>query len=205
MEHFIATYGYWFVGTVIALESMAVPLPGETTLVSAAIYAGTTHHLKITYLIAAAAAGAVIGDNLGFWIGRRYGYALLLRYGHLVRLSTRRIKVGQYLFFRFGGSVVFFGRFIAILRALAALLAGVNRMNWWRFFLFNVAGGIAWTTLYGLAAYVFGRHVERLQSDVAIVGFILAFFGAAAVWWVIRRHESALEAHAEQAMPGPLA
>jgi membrane protein DedA with SNARE-associated domain len=122
--HLIATYGYWTVGGIIALESMGLPLPGEATLIAAAVYAATTHHLNIWLVIAAAATGAIVGDNIGYWIGREIGYRLLLRYGHYVYLTEARIKLGQYLFFRHGGKIVFFGRFVAVLRALAAILAG---------------------------------------------------------------------------------
>jgi membrane protein DedA with SNARE-associated domain len=119
--HLIAPYGYWTVGGIIALESMGLPLPGEATLVAAAVYAATTHHLNIWLVIAAAATGAIVGDNIGYWIGREIGYPLLLRYGHYVYLTEARIKLGQYLFFRHGGKIVFFGRFVAVLRALAAI------------------------------------------------------------------------------------
>lgn len=92
---------------------MGIPLPGETTLIAAAVVAGTTHVLGIWFVIAAAAGGAILGDNVGFWVGREFGYWLLLRYGRYVRLTERRIKLGQYLFDRYGGEVVFFGRFVA--------------------------------------------------------------------------------------------
>src|SRR3954470_8214198 len=144
LTHLIATHGYWLVATIVALESMGLPLPGETVLVTAAIYAGTTHELNIGVLVAAAAVGATLGDNVGFWVGRRFGYRLLLRHGDRVGLTVRRIKLGQFIFERHGGAVVFFGRFIALLRVLAALLAGVNCMRWWRFLFFNAVGGVTW-------------------------------------------------------------
>src|SRR5690349_22734487 len=108
---------------------MGVPLPGESVLVLAALYAAR-HGQSITALIASAAVGAILGDNVGYWIGREFGYRLLLRYGRYVGLTETRIKLGQYLFLHHGGKVVFFGRFIAVLRVLAAVLAGVNRMEW---------------------------------------------------------------------------
>ena len=162
----IATHGYWFVGTVIALESMGLPLPGETVLVTAGIYAGTTHELDIAVLVAAAAIGATLGDNVGFWVGRRFGYRLLIRHGDRVGLTVRRIKLGQFIFERHGGTVVFFGRFIALLRVLAALLAGVNCMRWWRFLFFNAVGGVTWAAVFGLGAYAFGEQVHRYGACV---------------------------------------
>ena len=184
----IATHGYWVVAAVITLESMGIPLPGETMLVTAAIFAGTTHQLNIVLVIAAAATGAIVGDNLGFAIGRRFGVALL-------HAPTAHHRAGSgsdsSLFDRHGGKVVFFGRFVAVLRALAALLAGMNCMNWWRFLVFNAAGGVVWAAAYGTAAYLFGEQVERLRGPVAVLGFILAGVAVIAGTWVVRRHEEA--------------
>jgi len=204
LHHLIASYGYGVVGAIVALEGMGIPVPGETALIVAAIYAGRTHELDITLVIAAAALGAILGDNTGFFIGRELGYRLVFRYGHYVRLNEMRIKLGQYLFMRHGGKVVFVARFIAVLRALAALLAGINYMAWRRFVVFNAAGGILWATLYGSGAYALGRQIEHVAKPVG-----LALAAAAAVLVIgglmfLRRHEARLEAEAERAMPGPL-
>ena len=134
----IVAHGPLLVAVVVALESMGLPVPGETTLVTAALVAGTGHGLHIGVVVAAAALGAIAGDSAGYWIGRRWGHALLVRYGPLVRIDAARLRLGQYLFARHGGKVVFFGRFVALLRVLAAFLAGVNCMPWPRFLLFNV-------------------------------------------------------------------
>ncbi len=128
ITHLIATYGYFAVFMLIMLESIGIPLPGETALIAASIYAGSTHHLDIVAIGGVASAAAVIGDNGGYWLGRRGGGALVARYGHIVRLDRRKLKVGRYLFARHGGKVVFFGRFISVLRTYAAFLAGLNRM-----------------------------------------------------------------------------
>jgi len=198
LSDLLSTHGYWLVAAVVTLESMGIPLPGETTLVTAAIYAGTTHHLQIGPVIAAAAVGAIVGDNIGFWVGRRFGVGLLHRYGHLVRLDRKRIRLGQFLFERHGGKVVFFGRFVAVLRALAALLAGVNGMDVRRFVIFNATGGIVWATLYGVAAYLFGEQVERMQGPVATAGLAVAVIAVVLGLWMARRHERALAAHADR-------
>ncbi len=200
----ISTYGYWMVGGIIALESMGLPLPGEATLIVAAVYAGTTHHLNIWLVIVAAAAGAILGDNIGFWIGREIGYRLLLRYGHYVRLTEARIKLGQYLFRRHGGKIVFFGRFVAVLRALAAVLAGANHMSWPQFLLFNAAGGIVWAALYGGAAYYFGHALERLTKPAALGLTVVAIIAIGVSLVIVHRHEAELEQAAERALPGPL-
>src|SRR2546428_11464759 len=126
LTHLLTTYGYWAVFVFFAIESIGIPFPGETMLLVAAIYAGRTHHLSIPLVIVAAAAGAIIGDNIGFWIGREGGYRLLRRYGRYIRLEERRLKLGQYLFLKHGGKVVFFGRFVAGQGALAALFGWDN-------------------------------------------------------------------------------
>ena len=189
----MAVHGYTLVGVIVALESMGLPLPGETTLVAAAIYAGTTHQLSIASIIAAAIVGAIAGDNIGYAVGRRWGYRLLVRYSRLLRMNPRRITLGQFLFARHGGKVVFFGRFIALLRALAAVLAGINRMPWRRFLFFNASGAVVWVTSYGLAGYVLGAQIERMRGPLAIVGITVAITAVVAFFRFVRRHETALE------------
>ena len=202
--HLLATYGYWAVFVFIAIESMGIPFPGETMLLVAAIYAGTTHRLSILLVIVAAASGAILGDNLGFIIGRVGGYRLLRRYGHYIRLDERKLKLGQYLFMKHGGKVVFFGRFVAVLRAWAAFLAGTNRMRWPGFLLFNALGGIVWATLFGLGGYYLGDSIHRLTGPVAIACTVLATLIIIAFLIFVHRNEQRLEAEAERALPGPL-
>src|SRR5260221_4074901 len=118
----MATYVYWAVLLLVAIESTGIPFPGETMLLVAAVFAGTTHRLSIPLVIVAAASGAILGDNLGFWVGREGGFRLLRRYGHSIRLNERKLKVGLYLFPKHGGQGGFFWRFVAVLRAWAAFL-----------------------------------------------------------------------------------
>ena len=200
----IAAYGYWIILAMVMLESLGLPLPRETTLITASLYAGASHDLALTGIIAAAVTGAVVGDNIGFWIGERVGSRLLVRFGPRLGITPAKIKLGQYLFMRHGGKVVFFGRFVAVLRALAAFLAGANRMPWPRFFVFNVAGGIVWATVYACAAYGLGTRVHALAGPVGFASLLLA--AAFLVWLFLfmRRHEARLEQEAEQAIPGPL-
>ena len=200
----LATYGYLAVLLFVAIESTGIPFPGETMLLVAAIAAGTTHQLSIALVIVAAAIGAILGDNLGFWVGREGGYRLLRRYGRYIRLDERRLKLGQYLFLKHGGKVVFFGRFVAVLRAWAAFLAGTNRMRWPRFLLFNTAGGIVWATFYGLGGYLLGDNIHRLVGPVGIVLLVLAVLFILVGIVVVRRNEQRLEDEAERALPGPL-
>ncbi|HZU69942.1 MAG TPA: DedA family protein [Ktedonobacteraceae bacterium] len=204
LGNFLASYGYWAVLVFVAIESTGIPFPGETMLIFASIYAGTTHRLSIIFVIAAAAAGAILGDNAGFWVGREGGYRLLRRYGRYIRLDERKLKVGQYLFHKHGAKVVFFGRFVSILRAWAAFLAGVNRMRWPQFLLFNALGGIVWATIYGVGSYYLGDNIRRFTGPV---GYALLALGAIFIivsFFVVRRNEERLEKKAEEEMPEPL-
>lgn len=196
----LSTWGYGLILGVVALESAGVPLPGETVLVSAAIYAGTTHELAIAGVIAAAAAGAILGDNVGFWVGREAGPPILARFGHLVGLDARRQRLGQYLFQRYGGAIVFFGRFVAFLRAFAALLAGANRLDPFRFFLFNAAGGIAWATIFGLGGYALGSSFHRIAGPFGLAMLGLALAALVFGWRFYRQHEKRLLDEAGRAM-----
>lgn len=204
MNHLITTYGYFAVALLVGAESLGVPLPGETILILAAIYAGHTHRLSVWIIFVVAAAAAVIGDNIGFWIGDRGGYRLMRRYGHYVRLDEAKVKVGRYIFDRHGGKVVFFGRFVSVLRTYAALLAGTNRMRWRRFLVYNAAGGIVWAAIYTFVAYVAGDALRRASGQINLA------LGAAAVvaiglgLLVVRDHAGRLTVVAEEAYPGPL-
>jgi len=204
LDSLLATYGYLAVFVFVGVESIGIPVPGETMLVTAAIYAGTTGRLSIFWVIVASAAGAILGDNIGYVIGRTGGYRLVKRYGRYIRLEENRLRLGQYLFQKHGSKVVFFGRFISVLRIFAAFLAGVNQMHWRRFLIFNAAGGIVWSTLYGVAAYLLGQQLLRLSGRVDLV---LAIVGVAVIIAVIvflRQNEARLQREADRAMPAPI-
>src|SRR5581483_4708421 len=201
---FIAAYGYGAVAGIVGLESIGIPLPGESTVIAAAVIAGSGHGLDIRLVIAAAATGAILGDNVGFWIGREFGYRLTLRFGRYVGLTERRMRVGQYLFLRYGAEVVFFGRFVAILRTFAAVLAGLNCMGWARFLVFNIAGGIAWAVIYGLGGYYLGKEVDLIAKPLGLAIGAAAVVSIAVFLIWLHRHEAALERRAEAALPRPL-
>ncbi len=203
-QQLISSYGYLAIGLVVGLESMGLPLPGETILLLGALYAGTHHDLNIWGVIAVAATGAILGDNVGYWLGRELGYPLLLRFGRYVGLSDARIKLGQYLFLRHGGKVVFFGRFVAVLRILAALLAGMNRMDWRGFLIANSLGGILWASIYGLGAYSLGAALFHARGPLGISLVISAVIVIVLAARYVRLHESELQRQAERALPGPL-
>jgi membrane protein DedA with SNARE-associated domain len=205
VTHVIASYGYFALFALIALESIGIPLPGETALIAASIYAGATHHLNIFAVGAVAAAAAILGDNGGYWLGRRGGGALVARYGHLVRLDRRKLKVGRYLFTRHGGSVVFFGRFISVLRTYAAFLAGLNRMPPVRFAVANAAGGAVWAVGYAAAAYAIGGAAASLGSLVTLVGLGVTIVLTVGGALLLRRRMPRLEERAEAMFPEPAA
>jgi membrane protein DedA with SNARE-associated domain len=139
----VPIYGPWIIFGVVAFGSAGVPLPGETILVASALLSATTGGINIVAVVLAAAAGAIFGDGVGYVVGRRLGVSFLRRYGQYIRLDEDRLLIGRYLFFQHGNAVVFFGRFIAVLRMFAALLAGANSMPAARFFFFNITGGIS--------------------------------------------------------------
>lgn len=203
IQQMLATYGPWALAVIIGLESMGLPLPGETALILASIYA-STHDRNIAIVIAAATAGAIIGDNIGYMIGREFGFRLLRRWGPRLGLTDGRVKLGQYLFMRHGAKVVFFGRFVAILRVLAAFLAGVNQMPWNRFFAANAAGAIIWATVIGMAAFTLGRGIQNIQGPLGIAGIALAVVAFVTGAVFLKRHEAELQVEAERALPGPV-
>jgi membrane protein DedA with SNARE-associated domain len=205
LTQLISQYGYWVVMLFVGVESIGIPVPGETMLLAAAIYAGTTHNLDISLVIAAASVGAVIGDNIGYWFGREFGYELVLRFGRYIHLDQRKMKLGMYLFLKHGGKVVFFGRFVAVLRAFAALLAGINQMDWRRFLVANVAGGVAWATIIGLAGYNLGKQARHLLGTAGIIILVVAAGLLVATFIAVRRNQRRLEEDAERVFPGPLA
>jgi membrane protein DedA with SNARE-associated domain len=200
VHHFLMTYGYAAIFLIVMMESAGVPLPGETTLVSAAVYAGTHHTLNISFIIAVAAAGAIFGDNIGYWVGRKFGNSFVSRYGHLVGLDDSKRKLAQYLFKRHGGKIVFFGRFVALLRAFAALLAGVNGLPPLRFFIFNAAGGIVWAVFFGLGGYLLGEGINHVAGPIGWAALAIAIVFAVAFWRYYKQNEERLLAEAEIAM-----
>ncbi len=203
LHHLFQTYGVWTVALIVGLESLGIPLPGEAILIVASIYAAT-HDGNIVMVIAAATIGAIIGDNIGYMIGREFGYRLVLKFGGYLGLTEGRIKLGQFLFQKYGGAVVFFGRFFAVLRFLAAFLAGVNQLAWPRFLVANALGGLVWASIVGISAYTLGRGIHNIQGPVGVVGVIVGLAIVIAIFMYLRRHEAELQAQAEASFPGPL-
>jgi membrane protein DedA with SNARE-associated domain len=197
IQDLIQTYGLWILFGVVMLESMGLPLPGETALVTSALYSCATHRIDITAVVGVAALAAIVGDNLGYLIGRSIGLRLITRYGGFVGLDERRLKLGQYLFRRHGGKIVFFGRFVAFLRALAAVLAGANLMPWRHFLVMNALGGILWASLFGFGACLLGEEMKRVAGPVGLLLLVAALGIMVAGVLFFRRHEKELEERAE--------
>src|SRR6266851_1282625 len=182
MTHFLTHNGLPLLFAVVMIESFGIPLPGETALIAFGVLAAEGHY-SIVSVIAIAAAGAIVGDNLGYWlIGRVGGRALFRRWRWLSQYSDRVLPRAEALMERHGGKTVFFGRFVSILRYTVAWVAGLSHMRWWRFLFWNAAGGIAWATVVGLTAYYGGRAVaDAIQryglyaAAVAVVAIIVGW------------------------------
>jgi membrane-associated protein len=182
--------GYLVLAGLVGAESIGVPVPGETALITAAILAHNGR-LQIELVILVAAAAAIVGDNIGYLIGRKGGRALLLRHGPLEERRKRFLERGEPFFARHGPKAVFLGRWIAGLRIAAAWLAGINRMHWPVFLFWNALGGIAWATSVGLLAYFAGPAVERIIKILGLagVGIVILFIAAALVWRHLQRRQ----------------
>ena len=199
MTHSLETSGLILLFALVAIESAGIPLPGETALIAAAVLAGSGH-FNIAEVIAVAAAGAIVGDNVGYWIARKGGRGAIARIPLARDALPRLLPRGEAFFARHGPKTVVIARFFAGLRVTIAWLAGLSRMDWPKFFLYNAVGGILWATTIGLAAYYFGQKaVEAVTkyglyaAAVIVVIALLAFFGYR---WLHRRrdrHDSAAQ------------
>jgi membrane protein DedA with SNARE-associated domain len=198
LQNALQIMGYPAVFLFVMIESSGIPFPGETMLLLAAFYAAVDHYLQLPLVIACAALGAIVGDNIGFYVGRTGGKALVERYGHYVFLKRKHLERAEKFFAKHGDKTVFLGRFVAVLRAWAAFLAGVNQMRWRTFLIYNAAGGILWATIFGLLGFFAGRffhdnftQVEHLARNISwIIGgsIVLAVLIIAVI---IYRHRKA--------------
>jgi len=196
VTHFIEHYGLFFLFGIVCLESAGLWLPGETALIAAAVYA-SKGSLSITGVIVVAAAGAIIGDNIGYWIGREGGRRLLARYALLQRFSERVLPAGERFFARHGGKAVFLARFFGGVRVTGAWMAGITRMRWWRFLGWNAAGGIVWAVAVGLIAFFAGKAAADALARYGIyaaIGGAVAFVLLIAALHVWRRRVAEGEA-----------
>lgn len=204
LEHLLKEYGYGIIGVVVMLESMGLPLPAESLIIGASLYAATTHHLEIRWIVVAAVTGAIMGDNFGYLIGRSIGYKLLQKHGAKVGLTKERLLLGRFLFKRHGGLVVFVGRFVAVLRVFIALLAGANHMPWKSFLWHNALGGVFWAGGYAVATYFLGKEIFSLSGPLAIGLGSVVVVGLGVALYFLKKNEKRLteealkEAEAEE-------
>lgn len=190
LRNAVVQYGYWAVGAALLAENAGVPVPGETILLLACFLTYSEHDLRLPWIILVATIAATLGDNLGFAVGYYGGRPLLARYQALFRIQNRTLERGEEVFARYGAVTVFFARFVFGLRIIAGPMAGVLRMPWRKFMVFNFLGAALWVTVIAGAGYLFGQHWERLQQDVKRIDIsiaILLLFAAALLWWRSRR------------------
>ena len=191
LREFVADYGYWAVALALLCENAGIPVPGETALLLASFLAYSEHRLHLGWIIVVATCAATLGDNIGYAIGHYGGRPLLDRYQSIFRISPATLKRGEDMFARYGAATIFFARFVFGLRVFAGPLAGVLRMRWRAFALFNFLGAALWVTCIASAGYLFGQHwrslvraMQRFNIAVLIVAVAVILF----LWWRYRRH-----------------
>jgi membrane protein DedA with SNARE-associated domain len=189
LREFIANYGYWAVALALLAESAGVPVPGEITLLLASFLA-SEHRLHIGWIIVVATCAATLGGNLGYALGQYGGRPLLDRYQRIFRIRPSTLERGEKIFARYGSVAIFLSRFIFGMRVFAGPLAGVLRMRWRAFTLFNFLGAAAWVTLMAGIGYLFGQHwrnLMRVMQRFNIAILIVAVAAIALWWWKERR------------------
>ncbi|HET9636336.1 MAG TPA: DedA family protein [Gemmatimonadaceae bacterium] len=191
-HHFVRllhTYTYPGVLSLVMLESLGIPLPGEIALVTAAAYAGVAHNVSISGVILMAAIGATVGGILGYWIGIKGGLPLLARYGGYVGVRRSHIAKAHSFFENNGAKTILFGRFVAVLRTWAAVIAGAACMSFKQFVAYNTLGSIVWSIVFGWLGYYFGRDLPLLERYIsrASLGILVAVLVGIVAWLIIRR------------------
>jgi membrane protein DedA with SNARE-associated domain len=190
LRNAVVQYGYWAVGGALLLENAGVPVPGETILLLACFLAYSEHDLRLPWIIVVATIAATVGDNLGFALGYYGRRPLLARYQSLFRIENKTVQRGEELFARYGAVTVFLARFVFGMRVIAGPMAGVLRMPWRKFTVFNFLGATLWVTVISGVGYLFGQHWERLAGEVKridIAAAILLVIVAVLLWWRSRR------------------
>jgi membrane protein DedA with SNARE-associated domain len=192
VAHHFRDWGYWTVPAVLLLENAGVPVPGETVLLYASFLAYDEGTLRLPYLILLGVAACTIGDNIGYFVGYGGGRPLLERYQHLFRIRDRTIRRGERLFERYGHVAIFFARFIFGMRIIAGPLAGVLRMPWRQFVIFNFLGATAWVTTISLLGYFFGSQWDTLVHVVGRVNLVIAIVALIILVFLLNRYRERL-------------
>jgi membrane-associated protein len=190
LQGYFGRYGYWTVAVVLLLENAGVPVPGETVLLLAGFLTFSQHHFRLPWVIAIGVAAATLGDNLGYAIGCYGGRPLLNRYR---QLFPAQIAQGERLFEKHGPVTVFFARFIFGMRIITGPLAGVLRMHWKKFAVFNFLGAVAWVTAVACAGYLFGQQWQSLVrwvGDVDILFAVIVALIIVVLVWRARRSQT---------------
>ncbi len=173
MTKLLLDYGLVLLFVLVAVESAGIPIPGETALITAAVLARPEHHhYSLFWVIVVGATGAIIGDNVGYWLGRVGGRKLIDRWEFTARYARKALPPAERFFRKHGAKTVFFGRFIALLRVTSAWLAGISHMKWWRFLAWNAAGGIVWAAGVSLLAYWAGKAVAEAVGRYGLYGVV---------------------------------
>jgi membrane protein DedA with SNARE-associated domain len=190
LRNFFHEYGYWTIAIALLLENAGIPVPGETILLFASFLAYSERELHLPIIIVVATVACTLGDNLGYFVGRRGGRPLLERYQNIFRIRDKTIARGERLFARYGSLTIFFARFIFGMRIIAGPLAGVLRMEWKRFVVFNFLGAVVWVTVITLVGYFFGsqwdvllRVMKRINLGIAAALAVIVLL----LWWRQRR------------------
>jgi membrane protein DedA with SNARE-associated domain len=193
LEHFIRAYGVAAVMAIVALEALGAPLPGETLLIFAAVLAGRGD-MSLPALLISAWVGSVLGDNVGYWIGRKLGRAAVARYGARIGLTAARFGAVEAMFARYGAATVAFARFVDVLRQLNGVVAGTLGMAWRRFLLFNALGAALWVGLWVLGAFYLGEHMSTIMLLARRGGVVVGVMAAVALFvalvFLLRRRHS---------------
>jgi membrane protein DedA with SNARE-associated domain len=195
VTHLVETFGYPLLFVIVMAESSGVPIPGETALIAAGVLA-SGGKLEIQFVIAIAALAAIVGDNIGYQIGRKGGRWLLERPGRFEQQRQQVLVTGEPFFERHGPKAVFFGRFVLGLRVWASWLAGATHMRWRSFFLWNACGGICWATGVGLVAYFLGKSAGSAIEAFGIYGLVALLLAIGVFLVGHLRHRRRLEATA---------
>jgi membrane protein DedA with SNARE-associated domain len=202
VSHLVETFGYPLLFLAVMAESSGVPIPGETALITAAVLA-SQGKLQIELVIAIAAAGAIVGDNIGYLIGHKGGRWLLERPGRFQRQRLQVLALGEPFFEKHGPKAVFFGRFLLGLRVWASWLAGATRMHWRSFVLWNALGGICWATGIGLLAYFLGHAAGNAIETFGIYGLVAVLIAAGGALLAHRRHRRRMSEEFKRREPAP--
>jgi membrane protein DedA with SNARE-associated domain len=188
LRAFIANYGYWAVALALLCESTGIPVPGEITLLLASFLAYSEHRLHLGWIIVAGTSAGSVGGNLGYAVGLYGGRPLLDRYQRALRVPPATLQRGEEIFARHGAVAVFLSRFIFGLRVFAGPLAGVLRMPWQTFTLFNFLGAAAWVTVISSAGYLFGQHWHSLLRTMQRFNIAVLVVAASAILFLYWRH-----------------